>query len=224
VFAKAPADFRPSDLEARVETGRESGPFLHYRDGEGQQQCFFFAPEAERVSVGRLASSDLPLEWDVEVSRVHACFERVEHEWELVDDGHSRNGTSVNGERLSGRCRLKDGDTLRFGTVTVTFRSPRSGQPDVAGAASTPLVAGLSSTQRRVLVALCRPYKAGGTLARPATDQQIADELFLPPGAVKTHLQVLCAKLGVEQLPDSETRVRLVECAFSARVISEHDL
>ena len=36
-----------------------------------------------------------------------------------MDDGLSRNGTFVNGERLSGRRRLTDGDTLRFGGTTA---------------------------------------------------------------------------------------------------------
>ncbi len=58
----------------------------------------------------------------------------------------------------------------------------------------------------------------------PATDQQIAEELFLSAGEVRTHLRVLYAKLGVEQLPPSEMRVRLVERAFSAGLISERDL
>ena len=73
-------------------------------------------------------------------------------------------------------------------------------------------------------MALCRPYKAGSGFASPATDEQIAEELFLSVGAVRTHLRVLYAKLGVEQLPENETRVRLVERAFSAGLISERDL
>ena len=56
----------------------------------------------------------------------------------------------------------------------------------------------LSTTQRRVLVALCRPTGPDG-FASPATDQQIADELFLSVGEVRTHLRVLYAKLGIEQ-------------------------
>ena len=40
--------------------------------------------------------------------------------WVLVDDGLSSNGTFVNGERLNGTRRLDDGDTIRFGTTTVT--------------------------------------------------------------------------------------------------------
>ncbi len=145
-------------------------------------------------------------------------------DWELVDDGLSSNGTFVNGKRLSGRCRLNDGDTLRFGTTTSTFRSPEREQSGTGDAAETPAAVSLSTSQRRVLVALCRPYKGRSGFASPATDQQIAEELFLSVGAVKTHLRVLYAKLGIEELSPNEKRVRLVERAFSAGLISERDL
>jgi DNA-binding NarL/FixJ family response regulator len=72
-------------------------------------------------------------------------------------------------------------------------------------------------------VALCRPYK-DGAIASPATDEQIAEELFLPVGVVRTHLRVLYAKLEVDRLPPNEKRAALVERAFSAGVISERDL
>ena len=75
-----------------------------------------------------------------------------------------------------------------------------------------------------MLVALCRPYKHRSSFASPATNQQIAEELFLSVDAVKTHLRVLFAKLGVEQLPQNEKRIRLVERAFSSGAISERDL
>jgi pSer/pThr/pTyr-binding forkhead associated (FHA) protein len=225
VSATTPADAHSdSDLRARAEAERAGRPFLLYRDGDGTQHLFSFAPDAAHASVGRVPPSDLLLRWDPQVSRLHARLERVEDDWEVSDDGLSSNGTFLNGERLSGRCRLKDGDTLRFGTTSVTFCSPQREQPGTADPAQTPATVGLSTTQRRVLVALCRPYKAGREFASPATDQQIADELFLSVGVVRTHLRVLYAKLGVEQLPQNDTRVRVVGRAFSAGLISERDL
>jgi pSer/pThr/pTyr-binding forkhead associated (FHA) protein len=224
VSASTPVDAQSdSDLKARAEAERAGRPFLLYRDGDGAQHLFSLTPDAAHASVGRLPPSDLLLHWDPQVSRLHARLERVEDDWEVSDDGSS-NGTFLNGERLSGRCRLKDGDTLRFGTTSVTFCSPQREQPGGADPALAPAAVGLSTTQRRVLVALCRPYKAGERFADPAADQQIADELFLSVGTVKTHLRVLCAKLGVERLPGNDTRVRLVERAFSAGLISESDL
>jgi FHA domain len=192
---------------------RAGRPFLRFRGADDSQQVFFFAPGSDSASVGRRPSSDLLLDWDDQVSRVHARFERVGDDWDLIDDGLSRNGTFVNGDRLSGRRRLNDGDTLRFGTTTVTFRAP----------ADTPAV-GISTTQRRVLVALCRPCRGRNGFASPASDEQIAEELFLSVGEVRAHLRVLFAKLAVDGAPPSQQRVTLVEQAFSAGLISEDDL
>ena len=225
VSAQTPADAQlVSDLQARVEAERAGRPFLIYRDGDGRQQLFAFAPGAERAEVGRQPASDLVLDWDDQISRVHARFERAPDGWVLVDDGPSRNGTFINEQRLSGRQRLTDGDTLRFGTTTVTFRSPEAEAPGSADVPAAALDVVLSSNQRRVLVALCRPYKGRSGFASPATDQQIADELVVSVGAVRTHLRVLYAKFGIEGVPGDATRVRLVERAFSAALISESDL
>ena len=213
------------ELKARTEAERSGIPFLLYRDGEDQQRLFSFEPQITQASVGRRDTSDLVLDWDDQVSRLHAQFERVEQDWTVVDDGLSRNGTFVNGERLNGRRRLEDGDSVRFGATTMIFRSPQTDDAQgTAVASQIPTAVALSTTQRRVLVALCRPYKDGTAFATPATNQQIADELFLSVDAVKTHLRVLFAKFGVEQLPQNQKRIRLVERAFYAGLISERDL
>jgi hypothetical protein len=214
-----------SELKARIDAERAGQPFLLYRDGENRQRLFFLGPGRTQASVGRRPSSDLVLDWDDEVSRLHAKLERVEEDWTIVDDGLSRNGSFVNGERLGGRRRLSDGDTMRFGSTTVTFRSPRG--EDLAGtavASESPVAIDLSTTQRRVVVALCRPYKEGNAFASPATNGQIAEELFLSVDAVKTHLRVLFAKFGIEDLPQNQKRIRLAERAFYSGVISERDL
>ena len=214
-----------SELKARTEAERLGVPFLLYRDGEDKQQLFYFDGNVAQASVGRRDSSDLVLDWDDQVSRLHAQFERVDADWTVVDDGLSRNGTFVNGERLSGRRRLSDGDSVRFGGTTMIFRSPQlDDQAGTAVASQIPTAVDLSTTQRRVLVALCRPYKDGTAFASPATNQQVAEELFLSVDAVKTHLRVLFAKFGIEQLPQNQKRIRLVERAFYAGLISERDL
>jgi FHA domain len=215
VAANPPAEAQ-GDAKALFEAERSGRPFLVYRDRDGRQRLFLFAADASSASVGRRPSSDLVLDWDAQVSRSHARFERADDGWALVDDGLSSNGTFVNEERLSGKRPLNDGDALRFGTTAVTFRSP-AGQPRVAAVR-------LSTTQRRVLTALCRPYKDGSGLARPATDEQIAEELVLSVGEVRAHLKVLCAKLDLDGAPGMETRARLVERALSTGLVSERDL
>ena len=213
-----------TELKARIDAERAGQPFLLYRGGDEKQQLFFLGPKLSDVSVGRTQSADVVLDWDDEVSRLHARFERIKDDWTVVDDGLSRNGTFVNGERLSGRRRLEDGDTLRFGTTTVTFRTPQKGERTTVVAREVPAGIDLSPTQRRVLVALCRPYKHQGSFASPATNNQIAEELYLSVDAVKTHLRLLFAKFGIEHLPQNQKRIRLVERAFYAGLVSERDL
>ena len=84
--------------------------------------------------------------------------------------------------------------------------------------------AGVSPAQKRVLVALCRPFKDGSSFATPATNGQIAEELHLSVDAVKTHLRALFEKFGVEDLPQNQKRVALVERALQSGLVTERDL
>ncbi len=213
------------ELKAQIEAERAGRPFVIYRDGRAEQQIFTLSDELERVMVGRGATTGIWLEWDTEVSRVHAELERIGEHWTVTDDGLSRNGTHVNGERVVGRRRLHDGDVIRFGRTSATFRQPL--QVDLTETeVATDVVdrASLSDAQRRVLLALCRPFKESTGYVTPATNQQIADELFLSVDAVKTHLRALFAKFGIEDLAQNQKRIRLVELALKSGVVTPRDL
>jgi hypothetical protein len=73
---------------------------------------------------------------------------------------------------------------------------------------------GLTDTELGILAALCRPIAAGSGYATPATNQEIADEVFLGVDAVERHLRTLCRKFGIEDLPRNQKRARLVELAI----------
>jgi DNA-binding NarL/FixJ family response regulator len=75
-----------------------------------------------------------------------------------------------------------------------------------------------------VLVALCRPYKDGGSFATPATNQKIGEELHLSVDAVKTHMRALFEKLGVGDLPQNQKRVALVERALQTGAVNSREL
>jgi pSer/pThr/pTyr-binding forkhead associated (FHA) protein len=214
----------PTELRERIEAERAGSPFLVLRDGAGAQRLFVLDPSSKRVTVGRSAGNDVALEWDTEVSRLHAELERLGDEWTAADDGLSRNGSFVNGQRISGRHRLRDGDVLRVGRTQIAFRVPESpdSSPTVAAGSRAELPA-LSATQRAVLAALCRPYK-DTELATPATNQQIADELYLSVDAVKAHLRTLFGYFGVQQLPQNQKRSYLAMRALQDGVVSRRDL
>jgi pSer/pThr/pTyr-binding forkhead associated (FHA) protein len=214
-----------SELKAQIEAERLGLPFLVYRDGDGGQQIFQLGEELERVTVGRATSTDICIEWDTEVSRLHAELERIGGDWTVSDDGLSRNGTHVNGERVVGRRRLQDADSVRFGRTLATFRQPLASDASETVVAQDVLDrASLSEAQRRVLVALCRPFKESTGYVTPATNQQIAGELFLSVDAVKTHLRALFSKFGIEDLPQNQKRIRLVELALKSGVVTPRDL
>jgi pSer/pThr/pTyr-binding forkhead associated (FHA) protein len=214
----------PTELQQQLIAARGGSPFLLYRDGEGQQQIVRLAGRA-RLTVGRDPEADIALSWDGQVSRLHAEIECLGREWTVADDGLSRNGSFVNGERLTGRRRLCDGDALRFGRTYILFKAAASGRASTTAlGGDVPTADTLSPAQRRVLVALCRPYKGSPAFATPATNQDIADELVLSVDAIKTHMRLLFQKFGVEHLPQTQKRARLVERALLSGIVSERDL
>lgn len=213
----------PAELQARLEAERAGAPFLLWRDPEGQR--ILPLGEAERVTVGRGEEVDLRLTADERVSRVHAEIERIGGVWTVADDGLSRNGSFLNGERVTGRRRLAEGDELRFGDTLVVFRAPAPTHGLATAAAPDPApVAELTETQRTILIALCRPFREGSRYATPSTNQQIADEVFLSVDAVKGHLRTLFEKFGIGDLPQNQKRARLVELALQTGAISIRNL
>ena len=213
----------PAELKEQIEAERRGDPFFVYRDGGGVQRIV--TPEGQHATLGRTDAADLPLEWDSEVSHVHAELRRVGDAWTVADDGLSRNGTFLNGDRVTGRRRLRDGDVLRVGGTEIRFRAPgEQAGAETKVAVDVPPAADLSEAQRRVLLVLCRPFMEGDAYATPATNQQIADELFLSVDAVKGHLRVLFAKFDVEELPQNVKRVKLVERAVMSGAVTPREL
>jgi pSer/pThr/pTyr-binding forkhead associated (FHA) protein len=215
----------PAELQEQIEAERAGEPFVVYRDDEGAQHIRALAAGPARVTIGRDEGLELRLAWDGEVSRLHAELELVGGHWTLADDGLSRNGSYVNGERVAGRRRLHDGDVLRFGRTFVLYRKPRPAASSGATVVSDEALgsSAVSDAQRRVLVALCRPFLASTAFVTPPTNQDIAAELFLSVEAVKTHLRLLYGKFGIEDLPQNQKRTRLVEMALVSGLVSKRD-
>jgi pSer/pThr/pTyr-binding forkhead associated (FHA) protein len=220
-----PRQTSAAELKAQIEAERGGRPFLVLRDGEGEQRIVTIDEGTAELWVGRGEAAGLRIDWDEEVSALHAQIEVVAGECTLLDDGLSRNGSFVGTERVHGRKHLRDGDTLRFGRTTVLFRRPGEAAPEATVVASeVPAAAAISPGQRRVLLALCRPFKDGSAFATPPTNQAIAAELHLSVDAVKTHMRALFEKLELEDLPQNRKRVALIERALQSGVVAPRDL
>jgi len=132
-----------------------AGTHIHWRDPDGTQHSLDLSAYDSSLTIGRRESNVIALPWDDQASRVHAQIERIGGEWAIRDDGLSRNGTWVNGERLHGTRRLLDGDTIRIGRTLLVVRGDQLDSLLTVGTTATgedPIV-----PQARVIINLCGP-------------------------------------------------------------------
>jgi hypothetical protein len=214
----------PRHLKALIEAERTGLPFLHWLDDERELHILMLPAERSRVTIGRREQSDVPLTWDLEVSRAHALLEPVGEEWTLVDDGLSRNGSFLNGSRIHGRQRLHDRDRMCFGNTHVVYHDPGPAEGSVSTARypGAPGQIPLTEIQRKVLIALCRPIVESSS-ETPATNPQIAAEVHLSVDAVKARMHDLFDRFDLGELPQNEKRTRLVTIVLGAGLLAPHD-
>lgn len=96
-----------------------------FRVLSGARAGLVFVPEREEFTVGRHAAADLRFsaESDLEVSARHALFRHLPGGWVVRDLG-SRNGTWVNGARISGEVAVQPGDRISFGPQGPVLEVP----------------------------------------------------------------------------------------------------
>ena len=177
----------PRELAQRIDAERRGIPLLVHLDGEGHQRIVELGAGAS-LTIGRSPSNDVPLAWDSEVSRLHAVLAHEGGEWTIADDGLSRNGSFVNGRRLRGRHRLRDGDAIMVGCTLLVFLD---GEPARLATTAATRHARAAADLRRATArarALCGPLDEA-PFAGPRSNSEIADELFLSVETVKTHLR-----------------------------------
>ena len=181
------------------------------------------ALDADKLTLGRVESSDVSLPDDEEVSRLHASIERLGGGW-TVRDLSSRNGTFVNGERVAADRPLQAGDEIRVGKTRLMFRA--RGEIDAArrtiGAAPSP---DLTSRERDVLLALFRPALSAEVFSEPASTREVAKMLSVSDAAVKQHLTRLYDKFGIyDEGEGDRRRVRLANEALRRGAVTLADV
>ena len=194
-------------------------PTLLYVDPNG---CSRTVPLAGRelVTLGRRPEADVCLPWDAEISRLHAEITLRAGEWLIADDGMSQNGTYVNGLPIEGRRRLHDGDLITVGRTNLSFCDPRDpgaevtlSVPDMRPAQT------YSEQQQRVLACLCRPLLADDEGVRPTSDDEIAQELGLPPAVVAHELDAVAHSFDAAGLPFAVRRLRTAVTAIRSGLV-----
>jgi DNA-binding transcriptional ArsR family regulator len=191
--------------------------YLEVWKPEGAQ---LVALEGERLTVGSHPDSTVALAGDRSVSRLHAVFERFPTGWCVRDVG-SRNGTFVNGQRLSGERALHPGDEIRVGRTRLVLRGDGAEHHPVTEAATPPPA--LTSREHDVLVELCRPVLAGDLFTEPASIREVAAALSVTEAAIKQHLLRLYDKFGVYAEP-TRRRVELANEAVRRGAVALADL
>jgi FHA domain len=189
----------PSHLEIRKPSGRE-----------------LLTLSGQRVTVGKASTNSVSLEHDSTVSRLHAVLENLGFAWSVRDVG-SRNGTYLNGEKISAERVLRSGDELRVGVSRLIFWEVKEGDETASGdetisAAPAQLPPPLTRRELEVLVVLCRPLVSDDPFPAPASVRQMAQQLFVTEAAIKQHLQNLYDKFAVPT--EGERRVRLANEAI----------
>ncbi|MDB5173476.1 MAG: hypothetical protein JWN51_2249 [Phycisphaerales bacterium] len=119
------------------------------------------------VVIGRVADCDLMIE-DREISRRHSRVEQTAEGWLIADLG-SKNGTLVDGGRVE-RHVLVDGDVVRLGNATLTFRADQPLTQNAANAGVNPALC-----EDDLLAALIEDVPSPGVLESGDT-RRLADE------------------------------------------------
>lgn len=170
----------------------------------------------ERVTVGKSSTNVVSLDHDSTVSRVHAVFENLGFAWSIRDVG-SRNGTYLNGEKISAERVLRSGDELRIGKSRLVFWEVKEADEISAGNATVSVAPSqppprLTRRELEVLVVMCRPLVSDDPFPEAVSVRRMAQELFVTEAAIKQHLQNLYDKFAIPT--EGERRARLANEAI----------
>jgi pSer/pThr/pTyr-binding forkhead associated (FHA) protein len=168
-----------------------------------------------RVTLGKASTNAVALEHDPTVSRLHAILENHGPAWSIRDLG-SRNGTFVNGEKITSEQVLRPGDEVRIGKSRLVYLQTRQSGGPVEEATIVPdatqLPPRLTRREVDVLMVLCRPLVSDDPFPEPASVRRMAGELYVTEAAVKQHLQNLYDKFSIPT--EGDRRVRLANEAL----------
>ena len=173
----------------------------------------------DRYVVGKADDADIVLTDDSTVSAAHAMVELIGQRW-YVKDLDSRNGTTVNKDRILGERALRDRDELVLGkTRVVYFAQQARHDPTTDVIAPAPK---LTKRQHEVVVALCRPLLSGDPFTPPTPVREMAQELYVTVAAVRENLSRLYLLFDVPL--EGDRRVQLANEAVRRGAVTAKDI
>jgi pSer/pThr/pTyr-binding forkhead associated (FHA) protein len=173
--------------------------------------------DGDQLTVGADETNDVTID-DPGVSRLHLVLQHFPAGWSVRDMG-SRNGTLVNGERLSTDRVLVGGDEIHIGSVRIVLRDAVRADRATAALEQAPR---LTPRERDVLLELCRPLLDGDAFTEPASVADVARALVVSEAAVKQHIGNLYDKFGL--VDDQRRRVRLANAALQRGAVTLADI
>jgi DNA-binding CsgD family transcriptional regulator len=173
--------------------------------------------QAGPVLIGRDAVAAVRVQ-DNNVSRVHAELTPVGGVW-MIEDVGSAGGTFLMRTvqrplKVAGRRRLLHDDRIRVGRTILTYL-----QPPVPGEVAGTELLGHGTTiaptprEHEVLRLLCAD-ELHGRGGWPSNDD-LAAALYVSEHTIRTHMQSLFAKFGLERAPVQQKRAMLIGRAIS---------
>ncbi|MFN7828476.1 MAG: DUF3616 domain-containing protein [Acidobacteriota bacterium] len=134
--------------------------------------------DRNEIAIGKAAHNQIVLD-DPTVSASHAIVSLRDGIYSILDLA-SRNGTWVNGERLSNRSHpLQHGDRIQIGQIVLTFRVPEQGPAAAAKVSTLPL----QPVERAPLRSGAPPPGETITINLPREVQRAMARESLPPPA-----------------------------------------
>jgi DNA-binding CsgD family transcriptional regulator len=189
-------------------------------DPERHAHDHWLAPADGPVLVGRAPTCQLRLS-DPTVSRRHLLLTPVHDTWIAEDVSRgSRTQLERGAQRLVLRQRqaLSSGDRLHIGATVLTFKDVAQPAIDETRPGGLGDRVELRDRERDVLNVLCRPVIEN--TGPPASNTEIAAELYLSVEGVRSNLKSLYRKFGIASGTGDQRRAMLVQRAIDDVYIS----
>jgi hypothetical protein len=209
------------EVNLEDEVRAEGHAYVRYRDGV-LFRALSLSPAASPVDIGRVDVCPVRIESDPLVSRRHARLV-FRAGWWSIEDAPSHNGTFIGDKRIPGETILKDGARFRVGDTVLSVHLPQSGPDQTTLEAHAELrLLEPNPIQRKILVALARPWLAGHELPVSPSDADIAHTLGCDVQSVADAVTDLYEQAGLSS--DVDQRNGLIALAMHERTVTPDDL